>query len=272
MGPGREGYRGRSHLQAETTGPDSGRAMLAPVVAWPGFDYWPGMAVLPILLHPDPRLRRKCQPVSAIDSTICKLADDMVETMYAAPGIGLAAPQVGRSVRLFVMDRTQEDDETPTVEVLINPELVRVSETLSTHEEGCLSIPEHFEEVTRPAEACVRYTALDGSVRECDFDGVQAICVQHEIDHLNGRLFIDYLSAIKRSIITRKMRKLKRSGKGPGSVKGSRDGSGERGNAGGRGRGGKALTERANDAGGKGRTRSKKSMAGRRGGARTGPD
>ena len=167
------------------------------------------MPVLPIILHPDPRLKAKCRPVNSSDSGIRELADDMLETMYHAPGVGLAAPQVGSLLRLFVMD-CSAGDEQPEPRVLVNPEVTSASEELVMHEEGCLSLPEQFEEVKRPASVQVRYTDLDGADHLETFDGVRARCAQHEIDHLDGRLFIDHLSALKRSMITRRMRKLKK--------------------------------------------------------------
>ena len=168
------------------------------------------MSVLPILIFPDTRLRRKCAPVNEVNSSVRRLADNMIETMYAAPGIGLAAPQVGRLIRLFVMDRTESEEDDPVSEVLINPEVLTLSDESIVREEGCLSLPGHFEDVTRPAEVRVKYTGLDGCEHVQTFEGVQAVCVQHEIDHLDGKLFIDHLSLVKRSIISRKMRKQKK--------------------------------------------------------------
>ena len=168
------------------------------------------MSLRHILLHPDPRLKTVCKPVGAIDDTLRRLAEDMLETMYDAPGIGLAAPQVGQTIRLLVMDCVKDEDAPPRPMVLLNPEVTWSSEAESTYDEGCLSIPDHYAEVTRPAEVKVRWTGLDGAGHEEHFTGLWATCVQHEIDHLNGRLFIDYLSPIKRGMITRKMEKLKR--------------------------------------------------------------
>lgn len=167
------------------------------------------MSLRKILIHPDPRLKKVCAPIEGIDATIRKLADDMIETMHDAPGIGLAAPQIGVLQRIIVLDCTAKD-EAPAPMALINPEVTWASDDLNTHEEGCLSIPEQFEEVSRPARVRANWLDLDGERREADFDGLWATCVQHEIDHLNGKLFIDYLSKIKRSIITGKMKKLKR--------------------------------------------------------------
>ena len=168
------------------------------------------MSLRPILIHPDPRLKAKAEPVVEIDDAIRRLADDMLETMYDAPGIGLAAPQVGVGSRLLVMDCVKGEDEAPRPMVLINPEITWMSDELNTYEEGCLSIPEQYAEVERPAVVDVTWTGLDGASRSERFDGLWATCVQHEIDHLDGRLFIDYLKPLRRQMITRKMQKLKR--------------------------------------------------------------
>ena len=168
------------------------------------------MTIRPILIHPDPRLKKVCPPVEAVTDDLRALADDMLETMYDAPGIGLAAPQVGQLCRLIVMDCEKSEETAPRPMVLFNPEVTWVSEDRATYEEGCLSIPEQFAEVERPAEVRVRFLDRDGQDREEHFDGLWATCVQHEIDHLNGKLFIDYLSALKRQMITRKMQKVKR--------------------------------------------------------------
>ncbi len=168
------------------------------------------MALRDIIIHPDPRLKKAADPVEAIDDEIRRLADDMLETMYDAPGIGLAAPQVGVLKRLLVMDCVKEEGASPRPMVLLNPEVTWSSEELNTYEEGCLSIPEQYADVTRPAEVEVSWLGLDGKAHSERFDGLWATCVQHEIDHLNGKLFIDYLTALKRQLITRKMVKLKR--------------------------------------------------------------
>jgi peptide deformylase len=168
------------------------------------------MALRDILIHPDPRLKKVADPVGEITNDIRRLADDMLETMYDAPGIGLAAPQVGVMKRVLVMDCVKEEGAAPRPMVLIDPEVTWSSEALNTYEEGCLSIPEQYADVTRPAEVEVRWTGLDGARHQERFDRLWATCVQHEIDHLNGRLFIDYLTALKRQLITRKMVKLKR--------------------------------------------------------------
>jgi len=168
------------------------------------------MSIRPILIHPDPRLKKLCDPVSAVTSDIGKLAEDMLETMYDAPGVGLAAPQVGITKRIFVMDCVKEDGEAPRPMVLINPEIIATSEETNTYEEGCLSIPEQYAEVTRPKLVTMRWLGLDGKTNEDEFDGLWATCAQHELDHLDGKLFIDHLGAIKRQMITRKMVKYKR--------------------------------------------------------------
>lgn len=164
--------------------------------------------IRPILIHPDPRLKKPCEAVGEITADLRQLADDMLETMYDAPGIGLAAPQVGVMKRLIVMDCIKEG--TPEPMVLFNPAVIWSSEDLSTYEEGCLSIPDQYADVKRPAEVKVRWTDETGAAQERQFAGIWATCVQHEIDHLDGKLFIDYLGPLKRQMITRKMEKLKR--------------------------------------------------------------
>jgi peptide deformylase len=164
----------------------------------------------PIILHPDPRLKKPCDPVSDLTDTLRTLADDMLETMYDAPGIGLAAPQVGLLTRLIVLDCVKAEGEAPRPTIMFNPEIISSSEELNTYEEGCLSIPEQFADVTRPAEVQVRWIDRDGNEQTETMDGLWATCVQHEIDHLDGKLFIDYLKPLKRQMITRKMVKLKR--------------------------------------------------------------
>lgn len=168
------------------------------------------MTTRPILIHPDPRLKTVADPVAKLDDQLRKLADDMLETMYAAPGIGLAAPQVGILQRMLVMDCIKEEDVPAKPMVLVNPEIVWSSDEKNVYEEGCLSIPEHYADIERPAEVEVKWQALDGADQSARFDGLWATCVQHEIDHLNGKLFIDYLKPLKRQIITRRMQKLKR--------------------------------------------------------------
>ncbi|SFS21486.1 peptide deformylase [Yoonia litorea] len=168
------------------------------------------MTLRNILIHPDPRLKKKATPIAAVNDDIRRLADDMLETMYDAPGIGLAAPQIGITERLLVMDCVKDEEATPEPMVLINPEITWSSEALNVYEEGCLSIPEQYAEVERPAEVEVQWTDEKGKQRRERFDGLWATCVQHEIDHLNGKLFIDYLKPLRRQMITRKMQKLKR--------------------------------------------------------------
>ncbi|WP_375279272.1 peptide deformylase [Pseudooctadecabacter sp.] len=168
------------------------------------------MTLRTILIHPDPRLKAKADPVGSIDTEMRRLADDMLETMYDAPGIGLAAPQVGMMHRMLVMDCVKDEGEAPRPMVLINPEIIAASDERSIYDEGCLSIPDQYAEVERPAQVKVRWTDLDGKEVQEDFDGLWATCVQHEIDHLDGKLFIDYLKPLKRQMITRKMQKLKR--------------------------------------------------------------
>lgn len=163
-----------------------------------------------ILIHPDPRLKKLCEPVTDITDELRSAAADMLETMYAAPGVGLAGPQVGLIKRIFVMDCVKDPEATPRPIVLMNPEITWSSDAINTYEEGCLSIPEQYAEVERPAEVKMRWLGLDGKMHEEHFTGLWATCAQHELDHLNGKLFIDYLSPLKRQLITRKMEKLKR--------------------------------------------------------------
>jgi peptide deformylase len=167
------------------------------------------MSIRTILIHPDPRLKSVCDPVDAVSDDLRALADDMLETMYDAPGIGLAAPQVGVLTRLFVMDCSDKQAAAEPM-VLFNPKVIWVSEEMNTHEEGCLSIPDQYEEVTRPAEVRVAYLDRDGQPQERHFADLLATCAQHEIDHLDGKLFIDYISKLKRSMITKRMKKLKK--------------------------------------------------------------
>ena len=168
------------------------------------------MSLRSILLHPDPRLKKVCDPIDSVTPEIGKLAEDMLETMYEAPGIGLAAPQIGVMQRLFVMDCVKDEDTAQQPMVLINPEILWSSEERKSYEEGCLSIPDQFAEVSRPASVRMRWLGLDGKTHEEEFDQLWATCAQHELDHLNGKLFIDYLGPMKRQMITRKMEKLKR--------------------------------------------------------------
>ena len=168
------------------------------------------MTNLPILIHPDPRLKKMCEPIADIDDDLRKLASDTLQTPYDAPGTRPAAPQVGVTKRMLVMDRVKTDEAPPEPMVLINPEILDAADDLNEYEEGCLSIPDQFANVTRPAEVKVGYIDQNGDPQEREFDGLWATCVQHEIDHLNGKLFIDYLGAVRRQMITQKMKKLKR--------------------------------------------------------------
>lgn len=167
------------------------------------------MTLRNILIHPDPRLKKPCAPVTLFDEALAQLGQDMLETMYDAPGVGLAGPQIGVMSRIITMDCTK-DPEPRRPMILVNPEVIASSEETSTYEEGCLSIPEQYAEVTRPAVVTVRWQDVTGAAQEETFEGLWATCVQHEIDHLNGKLFIDYLGPMKRQMITRRMEKLKR--------------------------------------------------------------
>jgi len=168
------------------------------------------MTKRPILIHPDPRLKKVSAPVPDLSDDLRRLADDMLETMYDAPGIGLAAPQVGVNTRLIVMDCVKAEGEAPRPLIMFNPEIIAASDERSVYEEGCLSIPEQYGEVERPAEVTVRWIDRDGREQQEDFAGLWATCVQHEVDHLDGKLFIDYLKPLRRQLITRRMQKLKR--------------------------------------------------------------
>ena len=168
------------------------------------------MALREIIILPDKQLRLVSKPIEKVTPEIRKLADDMFETMYDAPGIGLAAIQVAQPLRLITMDLAKRDEngETkPLPRVFINPEIIASSEELSVYEEGCLPIPEYYEEVERPARVRVRFTDLDGKVHEENAEGLYATCIQHEIDHLNGVLFVDHLSKLKRDRVIKKFEK-----------------------------------------------------------------
>ena len=164
------------------------------------------MALRDIIKLPDKRLRTVSKPIGKIDEEIRRLIEDMFETMYEAPGIGLAAIQVGVPKRLITMDLAKKD-EPKNPQVFINPEILWTSEERATYEEGCLSIPEYYEEVERPARVKVAFTDRDGEKRELEADGLLATCLQHEIDHLNGVLFIDHISKLKRDRVTKKFAK-----------------------------------------------------------------
>jgi len=190
-----------------------------PAVRWidrgHGRAYIAGMAIREIIVLPDKQLRLVSKPIEKVSSEIRKLADDMLETMYDAPGIGLAAIQIAEPLRLVTMDiskreKDEDGESKPHPRVFINPEIVAASEELSVYEEGCLSIPEYYEEVERPARVRVRYLDLDGKMHEEDAEGLFATCIQHEIDHLNGVLFVDYLSKLKRDRVMKKFTKAAR--------------------------------------------------------------
>ena len=157
-----------------------------------------------ILTEPDPILRKKCEPLEKVDTETKQLMDDMLETMYAAPGIGLAAIQVGILKRLVVIDISKGEEEKKPV-FLINPQIVHRSKKTSIYEEGCLSLPGQFAEIERPAECTLKYIDYNGKEKELKADGLLATCVQHEVDHLNGILFIDYLSKLKKDMIIKKL-------------------------------------------------------------------
>ena len=167
------------------------------------------MALLDVLVAPDPRLKVKAKPVAKVDDRVRRLMDDMLETMYAAPGIGLAAPQVGVARRVIVVDTAREGDAPQPLKIA-NPEILWRSDELATYSEGCLSLPEHYADVERPAAIKLRYLDYQNEVREIELQGLPATCIQHEMDHLEGVLFVDHISALKRNIILRKLAKAKR--------------------------------------------------------------
>ena len=162
-----------------------------------------------ILIEPDPVLRQKCEPLEKVDIHIKKLMDDMLETMYAAPGIGLAAIQVGILKRLVVIDISKEEEKRQPI-FLVNPEIINKSKETSVYEEGCLSLPGQFAEIERPAECTLKYIDYSGKEKELKAEGLLATCIQHEVDHLNGILFIDYLSKLKKDMIIKKLVKQKK--------------------------------------------------------------
>jgi peptide deformylase len=170
------------------------------------------MAIRPIIIAPDPRLKKVAAPIEAVDDEIRQLMDDMLETMYAAPGVGLAAQQVGVFARVIVVD-VARSDEAPQPFCLANPELLWLSDEDTTYEEGCLSLPDHFADVVRPVAMRVRYLDRDNEVRELEASGMLATVIQHEIDHLEGILFVDHISALKRNMILRKLVKSKKADK-----------------------------------------------------------
>ena len=162
-----------------------------------------------IIIEPDPILRKKSEGVEQVDNNLKKLMDEMLETMYAAPGIGLAAVQIGVLKRLMVIDLSKEDQKKNPL-FLVNPEITFQSKNLSTYEEGCLSLPGYFAEIERPAECHLKYLDYDGNQKNLKAEGLLATCIQHEIDHLNGILFIDYLSKLKKDMIIKKLVKHKK--------------------------------------------------------------
>ena len=167
------------------------------------------MSLLPLVILPDPLLREISKPVANLDGRVKALIEDMFETMYDAPGVGLAAVQVGVTQRIVTMDATRGDDDKEPL-ALINPEIIWSSDQLSDYEEGCLSIPDYHEVVTRPAKVGVRFLTLAGKIEEREMDGLAATVIQHEIDHLNGKLFIDHLSKLKRDRVLKKFQKIAR--------------------------------------------------------------
>jgi peptide deformylase len=167
------------------------------------------MTIYPILIAPDPRLKFKSELVRVVDDDIRQLMGDMLETMHSARGIGLAAPQIDVQKRIIVVDAAHEGEDPQPLR-MVNPEIIEVSDEDLPHDEGCLSFPEHFSEVIRPTSVRVRYLDYANEIRELDADGILAVCIQHEIDHLDGILFVDHISALKRNMILRKLTKLKK--------------------------------------------------------------
>jgi|TARA_B110000305_G_C19247107_1_gene542885 peptide deformylase len=172
------------------------------------------MAVMPIIVAPDPRLKIKAKSIDKVDDAVRTLMDDMLETMYSANGIGLAAPQVGDDRRVIVIDAARQDEDTAPI-YMANPQIVDVGDDDRIHEEGCLSLPEHFAEVTRPDRVKIRYLDRDNEIREIEVDELLSTCIQHEIDHLDGILFVDHVSALKRNMILRKLVKAKKLAQQP---------------------------------------------------------
>ncbi|POO57128.1 peptide deformylase [Agrobacterium rosae] len=168
------------------------------------------MTIKPLIILPDPLLRQQSKPIEQVDAEITRLADDMLDTMYDAPGIGLAAIQIGVPRRMLVIDISREDEDRKPV-VFINPEILTVSDDVSAYEEGCLSIPDYYAEVERPAALTVGYIDREGKQQTVEADGLLATCLQHEIDHLNGVLFIDHISRLKRDMVIKKFTKAARA-------------------------------------------------------------
>ena len=167
------------------------------------------MSVRSIIVAPDPRLKQTCAAVERVDDEVRTLMDDLLDTMYLAPGVGLSAPQVGVLKRVIVVDVAKDPDNRQP-HMLANPEIVWESEELVDYEEGCLSLPEHYAEVTRPGKIRVRYLDYQNEIRELECEGLLATCIQHEMDHLDGVLFVDHISRLKREVILRKLRKTKK--------------------------------------------------------------
>jgi peptide deformylase len=168
------------------------------------------MAVLPIITAPDARLKLVAKPVDSVDAKVRRLMDDMLDTMYGSIGVGLAAPQVGVSSRVIVIDVAREGEKANPMRIA-NPEIIWRSDETTVAQEGCLSVPEHYADVSRAAKIRLRYLDHENEIREIDADGLLATCLQHEIDHLDGVLFVDHISALKRGMILRKLQKAKRS-------------------------------------------------------------
>ncbi|SIR13699.1 peptide deformylase [Rhizobium sp. RU35A] len=168
------------------------------------------MTIKPLIILPDPLLRQVSQPIEQVNADVLQLADDMLETMYDAPGIGLAGIQIGVPRRILVVDVSREGEEKQPL-VIINPEIVASSDERSVYEEGCLSIPEYYAEVERPAAVTVRHVGRDGKEHLLEADGLLATCLQHEIDHLNGVLFIDHISRLKREMVIKRFTKAAKS-------------------------------------------------------------
>ena len=171
------------------------------------------MALIPIIIAPDPRLKIKTKPIDCVDDAVRTLMDDMLETMYAANGIGLAAPQVGDNRSVIVVDCAGQDNDSTPIK-MANPEIIAVSPDDNAHQEGCLSLPEHYADVIRPESITLRYLDENNKMLEMDADGILATCLQHEIDHLEGILFVDHISALKRNMILRKLKKVKKQAAG----------------------------------------------------------
>ncbi|MEK1932109.1 MAG: peptide deformylase [Pararhizobium sp.] len=176
------------------------------------------MTIKPLIILPDPVLRQLSKPVETVDADVRRLAEDMLDTMYDAPGIGLAAIQIAVPRRMLVIDLAKEGEEKQPL-VFINPQIVKSSDERSVYEEGCLSIPDYYAEVERPASVRVKYLDRDGKLQEIEAEGLMATCLQHEIDHLNGVLFIDHISKLKRDMVVKKFKKLAKD-KAPGKLVG----------------------------------------------------